>query len=230
MTQELNDFKEFVKLKVQPLKQKVSNIEHEISHFKEPILAELIKIRQQNEALLRELGRQKGVYKEMLSEFYKMVALTENKEMEYYNNIYNIKDNGPDERSKIESPILKNRNSGVIRHWKNTEQESEATDRNESPEFKLELRNKLRDSLSNQELDMDLLRKNELKSKSIPRHVLMPRNISITDNDNKLCMAFLTIVYSAQKDPHQTVNLKTISNSNSNTRRLMTSLYGEFYL
>lgn len=42
ITNELMDFKEFVKNKVQPVKTQVLKIQGEISQFKDPILQELI--------------------------------------------------------------------------------------------------------------------------------------------------------------------------------------------
>lgn len=46
---------------------------------KDPIKQENENIRYENEALLRELSRQQAIYREMLAEFYKMVALNEHK-------------------------------------------------------------------------------------------------------------------------------------------------------
>ena len=77
ITQELDDFKDFLKHKVEPLKIQVMKLHSELDQFKSPILTELINIRKENEALLRELSRQKGLYREMLGEFYKMVAINE---------------------------------------------------------------------------------------------------------------------------------------------------------
>ncbi|CAI2362758.1 unnamed protein product [Moneuplotes crassus] len=74
---ELTNFKEFVKNKIEPLKSKVLRIQNEIESFKNPLLQEMIQIRTQNEALLKDLGRQKKIYREMLGEFYKMIAANE---------------------------------------------------------------------------------------------------------------------------------------------------------
>jgi hypothetical protein len=77
MDNELNDFKSFVKTKVEPVKARILKIQQEITAFQNPILQELIQIRTQNESLLKELTRQKKVYREMLAEFYKMVAIND---------------------------------------------------------------------------------------------------------------------------------------------------------
>ena len=113
MNNELCEFKEFVKNKVEPVKMKVVKVQKEIESFKNPILQELITIRNQNEALLRELTRQKKIYREMLGEFYKMIAANE-----AHAESMSLKDPLNSSFITKDSPISAHKRSNMQRHWR----------------------------------------------------------------------------------------------------------------
>ena len=75
----IEEVKRVIKGKIDPIKNQVKKLHEEMSEFKDPIVTELLNIRQENEGLLRELTRQQSVYREMLGEFYKMVSENEYK-------------------------------------------------------------------------------------------------------------------------------------------------------
>lgn len=187
MTHELDDFKEFVKKKVEPLKQKVLKVQNEISTFKDPILNELINIRQQNEALLRELGRQKNVYREMLGEFYKMVAITDSRD-----NPTSTIESMSQKKITTESPILNSKNSGGIRHWNKINDSEKDSDDNGFSEMPRLIKNTSKDIKSNKEIDLNLFKQKELKSKSIPKKSLIPNRLMM-DSQETSNFNFMTL-------------------------------------
>lgn len=161
MDNELNDFKGFVKNKVEPVKAQILKIQQEINSFKNPILQELIQIRNQNESLLKELTRQKKVYREMLAEFYKMVAINET-----HAETLSLRDLGVENR--FDSPIMKKR-TNANRHWRLGSGPLSATE-DESIDHSPE---KEADEMSIDKNDViDIRYEASKKSRSIPKNLM----------------------------------------------------------
>jgi hypothetical protein len=175
MDNELNDFKSFVKTKVEPVKARILKIQKEITAFQNPILQELIQIRTQNESLLKELTRQKKVYREMLAEFYKMVAINES-----HAETLSLKELGWE--SRYDSPMMKKR-STANRHWRLVPDALENSAL-ESPEASLE---KNADELSIDKTDLiDIRFEAGRLSKSIPKSMRTRTKQMSRDKMNKL--------------------------------------------
>jgi len=201
MDNELSDFKEFVKNKVGPVKSKVMKIQNEVESFKNPILQELISIRNQNEALLRELTRQKTIYREMLGEFYKMIAINES----HAQNIQ-TQDLMNTSYSPLDSPSSNKRRNNVKRQWRFSTEDnilnlkSPSISQNKEPDDSLE-------KLKGEDIEVS-------RTKSTPKH-MSPNIKNILKNKRR----------ESGKNFSLTDNLKKVSPPlSSNLRRNLTTL------